>query len=307
MARIDQSELSHQMQEVLYLYEQGEVDKAMEMLSGMKLAESLEQSIKQKEQSKKAYHQALKDSLMAVKNIRSAIQLFENNGEWEKVERYRWILANHVGTPLELFEYAHFCDNRIEYRDSIEPYYLRVMKATEHSRKHTSNHQYLYATAAYNLGCYYQSAKQQELANKYLTIGLEERKFYAQSSHNPNDEGHVAWALVGMGSGEIANGKYAEAFNHFREAEDIYDRIVALNPDEHYWAYGRLCAHYGDLYRKQNCFERADSFYVKAMTIFCEYINLMQKSVLFLEPRRLYDLPQYVIDKDYFLIGENMV
>lgn len=39
----------------------------------------------------------------------------------------------------------------------------------------------------------------------------------------------------------------------------------------------------------------------------CEYINLMQKSVLFLEPRRLYDLPQYVIDKDYFLIGENMV
>ncbi|MCC9997081.1 type II-A CRISPR-associated protein Csn2, partial [Streptococcus agalactiae] len=39
----------------------------------------------------------------------------------------------------------------------------------------------------------------------------------------------------------------------------------------------------------------------------CEYINLTQKSVLFLEPRRLYDLPQYVIDKDYFLIGENMV
>ncbi|MBM7636239.1 type II-A CRISPR-associated protein Csn2 [Streptococcus saliviloxodontae] len=39
----------------------------------------------------------------------------------------------------------------------------------------------------------------------------------------------------------------------------------------------------------------------------CEYINLIQKKVLFLEPRRLYDLPQYILDKDYFLMSENMV
>ncbi|MFA9468814.1 MULTISPECIES: type II-A CRISPR-associated protein Csn2 [unclassified Streptococcus] len=38
-----------------------------------------------------------------------------------------------------------------------------------------------------------------------------------------------------------------------------------------------------------------------------EYIDLNQMTVLFLEPRRLYDLPQYVLDDDYFLITENMV
>ena len=37
-----------------------------------------------------------------------------------------------------------------------------------------------------------------------------------------------------------------------------------------------------------------------------EYIQLSNQVVLFLEPKRLYDLPQYVLDDDYFLIAENM-
>ena len=37
-----------------------------------------------------------------------------------------------------------------------------------------------------------------------------------------------------------------------------------------------------------------------------EYIQLYNQVVLFLEPRRLYDLPQYVLDDDYFLMAENM-
>ncbi|WP_201777509.1 type II-A CRISPR-associated protein Csn2 [Streptococcus phocae] len=37
-----------------------------------------------------------------------------------------------------------------------------------------------------------------------------------------------------------------------------------------------------------------------------EYIELSHQTVLFLEPRRLYDYPQYILDEDYFLITENM-
>lgn len=37
-----------------------------------------------------------------------------------------------------------------------------------------------------------------------------------------------------------------------------------------------------------------------------EYIQLSNQVVLFLEPKRLYDLPQYVLDNDYFLMAENM-
>lgn len=37
-----------------------------------------------------------------------------------------------------------------------------------------------------------------------------------------------------------------------------------------------------------------------------EYIRLSNQNVLFLEPQRLYDFPQYVLDSDYFLIAENM-
>ena len=38
-----------------------------------------------------------------------------------------------------------------------------------------------------------------------------------------------------------------------------------------------------------------------------EYIRLNQITVLFVEPRKVYDFPQYVLDQDYFLNPENMV
>ncbi|ORO44695.1 type II-A CRISPR-associated protein Csn2 [Streptococcus oralis subsp. tigurinus] len=38
-----------------------------------------------------------------------------------------------------------------------------------------------------------------------------------------------------------------------------------------------------------------------------EYIQLNQLRVLFIEPRKVYDFPQYVMDQDYFLNPENMV
>lgn len=38
-----------------------------------------------------------------------------------------------------------------------------------------------------------------------------------------------------------------------------------------------------------------------------EYIRLSHQTVLFIEPRRLYDFPQYVLDEDYFLSSENML
>ena len=38
-----------------------------------------------------------------------------------------------------------------------------------------------------------------------------------------------------------------------------------------------------------------------------EYVQLNQLRVLFIEPRKVYDFPQYVLDQDYFLNPENMV
>lgn len=38
-----------------------------------------------------------------------------------------------------------------------------------------------------------------------------------------------------------------------------------------------------------------------------EYISLNQLSVLFIEPRQVYNFPQFILDKDYFLNTENML
>ncbi|HEL1092911.1 TPA: type II-A CRISPR-associated protein Csn2 [Streptococcus equi subsp. zooepidemicus] len=36
-----------------------------------------------------------------------------------------------------------------------------------------------------------------------------------------------------------------------------------------------------------------------------EYVELSNQTVLFLEPRPLYDFPQYILDEDYFLVTQN--
>lgn len=38
-----------------------------------------------------------------------------------------------------------------------------------------------------------------------------------------------------------------------------------------------------------------------------EYVKLNQIDCLFVEPRQVYDFPQYVLDEDYFLITQNML
>lgn len=38
-----------------------------------------------------------------------------------------------------------------------------------------------------------------------------------------------------------------------------------------------------------------------------EYISLSNQSVLFLEPRKLYDFPQYILDQDFFLMSPKVV
>ena len=38
-----------------------------------------------------------------------------------------------------------------------------------------------------------------------------------------------------------------------------------------------------------------------------EYISLNQLSVLFLEPRKVFKFPQFILDKDYFLNADNML
>lgn len=53
-------------------------------------------------------------------------------------------------------------------------------------------------------------------------------------------------------------------------------------------------------------FVNAGSYLRKAeMEKVLEYIELSNQTVLFLEPRPLYDFPQYILDKDYFLMARN--
>lgn len=80
-------------------------------------------------------------------------------------------------------------------------------------------------------------------------------------------------------------------------SDTIFDKCVEILQIVKYLAKKRLLV----LVNSGTYFSREELGRLK------EYIDLNQMTVLFLEPRRLYDMPQYVLDDDYFLITENMV
>lgn len=271
MARIDQSEISRQMQDVLSLYEQGEVDKAMEMLSGLRLAEGLEQSLIRKERSRKAYQKAVQDSVKAVQNIRSAISLYNYIGDTEKAEFLLRTLANRTQTSHDLFVYAHFCQNNYAYRDSAETYYAKVLDTTKESKAWNLNDLYLYATTMNNLSGIYFNRGEHEKATHAIIEGLEGRRQYAKLSLDPNDENHVAWSLVSYADLLIGMGKYEEGEKYLKEADEIYTRIKPTyyhSSGINDWIYGRLYDKFAWLYLKTGRLSESESYYKKSLELY---------------------------------------
>ncbi|MGT2846319.1 type II-A CRISPR-associated protein Csn2 [Streptococcus massiliensis] len=60
--------------------------------------------------------------------------------------------------------------------------------------------------------------------------------------------------------------------------------------------------------KKLLIFINSCSFFSKEeMSHIVEYIQLNNIHALFIEPREIYDFPQYIMDEDYFLMAKNMI
>jgi len=273
MARIDQSELDAAMQEVLDLYKNGNVDDAMKRLSSMKLEESLEQSLKDKAVHQGGLQAAIEDSMRAVQNIRSAIEIHKNNYEWKQVIKYQKLLADKSQTPQDLFQYAYY--SQISGGDSkeMELYYEKVLEATKVSKQWNTNHLYLYATTMNNLASIYKDKGLNEKAEQAYKEGIEGRRKYAQLTRNPADEGHSAWSLVSLCGFYIDQKRYQDAERVLNEAENIYLRIKPFIYKDYEWGYGRLFDTKGWLFHSTDQLDKAEENYVKAFKLYdkCVY------------------------------------
>ncbi|WP_438838552.1 type II-A CRISPR-associated protein Csn2 [Streptococcus pluranimalium] len=79
------------------------------------------------------------------------------------------------------------------------------------------------------------------------------------------------------------------------QSDTIFDKCMEILQVYHYLSKKRLLVFV-------NCGSYLSKSEVEQLL---EYIQLTNQTVLFLEPRRLYDFPQYTLDKDFFLLLEN--
>lgn len=267
LARIDQSELNTQMQEVLDLYIQGDVENAMMKLKTVKLEDALEQSLNDKQHHQESLQKALKDSIQAVHNIRTAIEICKMNYDWEEVIKYQKILADKIGTPHELFQYAYYCSIANMNIEEIETYYNKVIEATKESKKWNIDHLYLYATTLNNLSDLYQSQGLIDKAEKALMEGIEGRRLYARMTQNLDDENHVAWSLVSLGQFYINHEMYQDAERCLAEASNIYKKLFNTYYIGHEFHWSRFYSVFGILYYVTNEISQAECYLKEAFDI----------------------------------------
>lgn len=290
MARIDQSQVDDQMRHVFDLYEQGYVKEAMKELNDIELDKQLIYVIENKRETEKKLNSAKSDSVDIIANIRSSIPLLELNRDMEKLRQYRKVLADYVGTPSDIFEYAFIvADNDPE--EAIR-YYQKLLNLLECSKPLIGYDLYLYATAKYNMAFLYDLNKDFELAEHYLEEGIEGRREYAKHSHNPLDEGHISWALVGLVQLYINYYKEmdTELFDkcklHLDEAISIYkNNFINYESDRGYarclFVYGRLYYMNHQLKKSEEMLKQAIPVYYKCVeehpqTIGLELVNTLE-------------------------------
>lgn len=264
LARIDQSELNIQMQEILDLYIQGDVEDAIKKLKDVKLEEAFEQSLNDKHHHQEGFLKAQEDSIQAVQNIRTAIEICKMNYEWDQVVKYQKLLADKLGTPSELFQYAYYCSKANRNNEEIETYYNKVLYAVKESKKCDSVHLFLYATTMHNLSRLYELKGLIDKAEYALMEGIEGRKQYARMTKNLSDENHVAWSLVTLGEFYCNQKRYKECEHCLKEAESLYIQIIPSYYKGHEYCYGRLFDKMGYLYLIENKLDESEKYYLKS-------------------------------------------
>ena len=130
---------------------------------------------------------------------------------------------------------------------------------------------YLYSTTLHNLGTYYENQGDTLKALEVLRLGLEGRKKYAIQSGNPDDENHVAWALVTLAELNYDTGEKEEAHTNLKEAADFYKRLLSLKLYKNEWAQIRVYILYCKFCHAEKKYELENEYYEKARYLIQKY------------------------------------
>ncbi len=264
MARIDQSELDDAMQEVLDLYERGEVEEAMQKLEDMKLEEKFLKTLDKKHEGERIVAEATEDSLLTLNKLRTSVDMYKNNGNWNKAAETLKLLADKLNAYDDVFEYAYFCWGQNDFQEA-EVYWKKALDILE-KRMDTDSNDFLYQRTRMlnNLGLLYHRTQRFTESEEMYKEALESRRRLAKDNPKAYESGmaetlhNLAWLYSDIQ-------RFHESENLYKEALEIKRRLAKDNPKKDEPA---LTLHnLGLLYYKLQRFTDSEAMYKEALEI----------------------------------------
>ena len=266
LARIDQSELDGQMQEVLDLYERGQVDEAMSRLDAMQLGKLLDKTLQKKSFHEQGLEEATQDSVLLVSKIKSAVNLYQNSGEYQKAGENLKLLADRLNTVDDCWDYAYFCYNQNQFTEA-ETYYQRALALLKSQSDHEStNYQSRYSSLQHNLATLYQNTQRFTESESLFKESLEIYRRLAQ----PNPQAYepdLAGTLNNLANLYSNTQRFAESESLYKESLVIHRWLAQSNPQAYESDLAQTLNNLAVLYSDIQRFTEAESLYKEALEI----------------------------------------
>ena len=305
MARIDQSELDAAMQEVLDLYEQGNVDEAMQKLEDMKLEEKFIQTLDKKHKGEKIVVEATEDSVLVLNQLRSSVDMYQNSGNWDKAAKTLKLLADKLNTFDDIKAYADFCCGQNEFKDA-EVY---LEKALEISQRLANDNPKVYepdvARTLHNLALLYYKTQRFTEAEDMYKHALEIYQRLAKD--NPKAyEPDMATMLNNLANLYYKTQRFTEAEDMHKQALEIRQRLANDNPKVYEPDVAETLNNLALLYSDTKRFTEAEDMYKQALEI---YQRLAKDNLKAYEPdmaTMLHNLANLYYNTQRFTEAEDM-
>lgn len=235
-ARIDESEVDTLAQRALDLFNQGKADEAIRLFEQGHYMDKLDKALKNSQQAdqlkavaEQAKEQATQDSLKALQSLKAQIEAYKMNNEWKKAGELLKGLADRLNTVRACWNYAYFCDNQNNFKDS-EVYYKRAISILDKQEdKESLDNVKNKASLLNNLATLYYCTHRFTEGEAMYKEALEICHRLAYS--NPQTyESDVAQTQYNIGLLKIDMKQYKEAIPPLEETLSIYRRISQTNP-----------------------------------------------------------------------------
>ena len=178
-ARIDESEVDTLAQQAIELFNQGEVERAIQKFEEGKFMEKVRQDnrvIKQARQMKstaeKVEEEALDRRELHINSVKAQIESYKVWNEWEKAGQLLKELADEMNTVDDIFNYVQYEIQQRSYETAKE-YCFKALKIYDSNPQDNEMHLVAKRVIYTTLGVIYQNTNDYEESKKYYSKAID--------------------------------------------------------------------------------------------------------------------------------------